>query len=91
MDAAKLRHIAVADRHTPGHTGVEIVIHTNVELAVLPGGAYDGAGLRGIAVPRVVDPIWVADGLDLAITQVRQFPAWPRSCKGIDGWDFTQK
>ncbi|KAG7237350.1 hypothetical protein INR49_032473 [Caranx melampygus] len=69
VDAAKLRHVAVTDRHTPGHTGVEIVVHTNGELAVLLGGAYNGAGLCGVAVPWVVDTIRVTDGLDLPVTQ----------------------
>lgn len=80
-DAAKLRHVAVADGHAPGHAGVEIVIHTNSELAVFLCGAYDGAGLRGVAVPRVVHTIRVADGLDLAITQVGELPTRPESWK----------
>lgn len=79
VDAAKLRHVAVTDRHTPGHTGVEIVVHTNGELAVLLGGAYNCAGLRGVAVPWVVDAIRVTDGLNLPVTQVGQLPTRPGS------------
>lgn len=74
VDAAELWHVAVADRHAPGHAGVEIVIHAHSELAVLLGGADDRAGLRRVAVPRVVHAIRVADGLDLAIAQVWEFP-----------------
>lgn len=80
-DAAELRHIAVADGHSPGHAGVKIVIHTDYEFAVLLGGAYDGAGFSSVSVPRVVDAVWVADGLDLAVTQIREFPTWPGSWK----------
>jgi len=73
-DAAELRHVAVADGHTPGHAGVEIVIHTDGELAVLLGGAHHSAGLRCVAVPRVVHSIRVADGLDFAVAQVGELP-----------------
>lgn len=85
MDAAELRHVAVADWHTPRHAGVEVVIHAHGEAAVLLGGAHHRARLRGVAVPRVVDPIRVADGLDLAVAQVGQLPAGP----GVGGGEVT--
>lgn len=57
VDAAELRHVAVTDRHAPGHAGIEVVVHANCELAFLLGRAYDGAGLRCVPIPRVVDTI----------------------------------
>ena len=78
-DAAELRHVAVADRHAPGHAGVEVVVHANGEFAVLLCGAHKHAGLGGVAVPRVVDSVGVADGLDLSVTQIWELPAGPGS------------
>lgn len=66
-DAAELWQVAIAHRHTPCNAGVEVVIHADRELGGLLGGTYDGARLRGVAIPRVVDAVRVADGLDLAI------------------------
>lgn len=74
VDAAKLRHITVADGYAPCHTGVEVVIHANCEFAVLFGGAYNSASLSGVSIPRVVDAIRVADGLNFSIPQIRKLP-----------------
>lgn len=74
VDAAELRHIAVADGYTPRHTWIEIVIHAHCKFAVLFGGTYNGARLGGVSVPGVVDTIGVTDGLDFPVTQVRKLP-----------------
>ena len=69
--------VAVADGHRPGHTGVEVVIHTDSQARGFVRGAHQRDCLRGVAVPGVADAIWVADGLDTALTQLRQLPAGP--------------
>ncbi len=84
-DAAEHGYIAVAHRDAPRHAGVEVVIHADGELGVLLGGTHDGAGLGGVAVPGVVDAVWVADGLDFSVSEIRQLPAGPAGDTG--GWE----
>lgn len=62
--------------------GVEVIVHADDKLGVSLGGAHDGAGLCG-AVPWVVHPVRVADGLNLAFTEVWELPAGPEDGKAV--------
>lgn len=69
-DAAELRQVAVAHRHSPRNTGVEVVVHADREARRLGRGAREGDCLGGVAVPGVADPVRVADGLDPALAEL---------------------
>lgn len=77
VDLGELGHIAVAHRHSPRDAGVEVVVHADGELGFLFGGSHDGAGLCGVSIPGVVDAVRVADGFDLALKEIWEFPARP--------------
>ena len=83
VDIGQFGHVALADGHGPRDAGVEVIVHADDELGVSLGGAHDGAGLCGVAVPRVVHPVRVADGLDLAFLEVRELPAGPEDGKTV--------
>lgn len=57
VDVGQFGHVALADGHGPRDAGVEVVVHADDELGVSLGGAHNGAGLRGVAVPGVVHPV----------------------------------
>lgn len=76
-DAAQHGNVAVAHGDAPRHAGVEVIVHADGELGVLLGRAHHRAGLGRVAVPRVVDAVRVADGLNLSVSETRQLPAGP--------------
>lgn len=88
-DVAQHGRVAVADRNSPGHTGVKVVVHANRQAGRF--GCWPGQGdcLSGIAIPGVTDTIWVTDGLDSTLSQLWQLPAGPMTVdrKRQRGWE----
>jgi hypothetical protein len=78
VDVGQFGHVALTDGHGPRDAGVEVIVHADDELGVPLGGPHNRAGLRGIAVPGIVHPIRVTDGLDLSFLEVGELPARPR-------------
>ena len=70
-DVGQHGRVAVADGDCPGHTRVEVVIHADGQTGRFGRGAGEGDRLGGVAVPGVADAIWVADGLDSTLSQLR--------------------
>ena len=69
-DVGQHGRVAVADRHRPGHAGVEVVVHAHRQSGRFGRGPGQGDCLGGVAVPGVADAIWVADGLDPTLSQL---------------------
>lgn len=61
--------VAVADGDSPGHTGVEVVVHADRQTGRFGCRAGEGDRLCGVAVPGVADTIRVTDGLDPTLSQ----------------------
>lgn len=49
--------VAVADGHSPGHTGVKVVIHADRQTGRFGRGSGQGDGFGGVAIPGVADTI----------------------------------
>lgn len=49
--------VAVADWHSPGHAGVEVVIHADRQTGRFGRGSRQGDRLGCVAVPGVADAI----------------------------------
>lgn len=81
VDVGQFGHVALTDGHGPRDAGVKVIIHADDELGVSLGGAHDRAGLGGIAVPGVVHPIRVTDGLNFALLEIGELPARPGGAK----------
>lgn len=69
-DVGEHGRVAVADGHSPGHAGVEVVVHADGQTWWFGRGSGQGDGLRGVAIPGVADAIGVADGLDPTFSQL---------------------
>lgn len=56
-DVGQHGRVAVADGHSPGHTGVEVVVHADRQARGFGRGAGQGDRLSGVTVPGVADAI----------------------------------
>lgn len=57
VDAREFCHIALAHGHGPCDARVEVVVHADVELGLLPCRTHNGTGLCGVSVPGVVHTV----------------------------------
>lgn len=57
FDVSQQGRVGFTDRHSPGDTGVKIVVHADDEAGWLGSGAHYGDSLGGVSVPGVADAI----------------------------------